>query len=568
MTWRYRFALGLFFLLFFFVVCRLFYWQVVRAQELVSLGKAQYGKEVSLTTERGEIKTADDFSIVANKLAYLVYVNPRLVKERDTYAERLSPLLEIEEATISAVLSENKEKYWVALKQTVDNKTKERIANLNLPGVGFEEKRLRFYPEGSLSAKLLGFVGKDDYGEDKGYFGLEGYYDKQLRGKAGTATIIHDASGQPILAKMNESVHKIDGRNLVLHIDRTLQYMLDRELKKGIETYGAVGGMAAIMNPKTGGILAMSSFPSYDPRSYHEYSDKLYRNPFITDTYEPGSTLKPLVMGSAINLDLLTPDTQCDICAGPVSVSGYEVKTWNDKYTANSTMTEVIQHSDNTGMVFVGRLLGLDRLLGYFNKFGIGEMTGIDLQGEIAPDLRPRDDWYAIDLATATFGQGITVTPIELLTAFSAIANGGNRMEPHVVASVETSEGDIINIPPKVLNKPVSAQTARIITEMMVNAVDKGESKWAKPKGYRIAGKTGTAQIPVAGHYDPNKTITSFVGFGPADDPQFLMLVVIDRPSSSIYGSETAAPLFFNVAKHVLAYYGIPPTKSESEEEE
>lgn len=568
MTWRYRIAFGFFIVLFFFITCRLFYWQVVRAQELVTMGKQQYGKEVRVTTKRGEIKTSDDFSIVANKLSYLVYANPRVIKEKDEYAKKLAPLLDTKDATISALLSKNKDKYWIALKQTIDHKTKEKIEKLKLPGVDFEEKTQRFYPEGSMSAKLLGFVGKDDQGEDMGYFGLEGYYDKQLKGKGGTTYVIHDASGKPILAKMNESATKIDGRNLVLHIDRTLQYLLDNELKSGIAKYGAVGGMAAIMDPKTGGILAMSSFPSYDQRKFFDYSDKLYRNQFISDSYEPGSTFKPLVMSAALDLNLLTPDTHCSICDGPVEISGYEIKTWNNKYVPNSTMTEVIQHSDNTGMVFVGKLLGLDRLLTYFKRYGIGELTGVDLQGEMVASIRERDNWYPIDLATATFGQGITVTPIELLTAFTAIANGGNRMEPHIVSAIETPDGDVIDIPPKVLSKPISPKTAKIVTEMMVNAVDQGESKWAKPKGYRIAGKTGTAQIPVAGHYDANKTITSFIGFAPADDPKFLMLVVIDRPSTSIYGSETAAPLFFNVAKKALTYYGIPPTEMDEKEGE
>ena len=228
MNWRYRIALFFFAVLFLLIISRLFYWQVVRAQELVALGKAQYGREVPLTTKRGEIKTTDDYSIVANKVAYLVYANPQAIKDRDTYVDKLSPVLEIEEATISAILKKNKDKYWIALKQTIDNKTKEKVERLGLDGIGFEEKSLRYYPEASLSAKLLGFVGKDDEGEDKGYFGLEGYYDKQLKGKAGTAMVIHDASGQPILAQMNENGYKVDGRNLVLHVDRTIQYMLDR----------------------------------------------------------------------------------------------------------------------------------------------------------------------------------------------------------------------------------------------------------------------------------------------------------------------------------------------------
>jgi cell division protein FtsI/penicillin-binding protein 2 len=559
MTWRYRFVLFFFFLLFFAVISRLFYWQIVRAQELARMGQDQYGRVVKLNPTRGEILTSDEFAIAANKVSYLAFANPKEIKNVDRDSALLASFLGTEAASVSALLALNK--YWVPLKSQVDIKTKEKIASLKIPGVGFQEEYIRFYPEASTAAKLLGFVGKDENGNYKGYFGLEGYYDRQLRGKEGLAIQIHDALGQPILAKMNDAVGKVDGRDIILHVDRTIQFLLDRELKDGIEEFGAASGMAIIMNPKTGGILAMSSFPTYDPRSYEEYSDDLYRNPLISDTYEPGSTFKPLVIASALDAGLIKPDTKCDICGGPVTIGEYDIHTWNDKYDADITMTEVIQHSDNTGMVFAGRKLGLERMLSYFEKFGIGDITGIDLQGEVEASIRPEDEWYPIDMATATFGQGITVTPIELLTAFSAIANEGKRMEPHVVSAVQTPEGDKIEIPPKMLSQPISEKAARIMTEMMVNAVDKGEAKWAKPKGYRIAGKTGTAQIPIAGHYDAHQTIASFVGFAPADDPKFLMLVVIDRPKSSIYGAETAAPVFFRVAKNILSYYGIPPSE-------
>jgi cell division protein FtsI/penicillin-binding protein 2 len=222
-------------------------------------------------------------------------------------------------------------------------------------------------------------------------------------------------------------------------------------------------------------------------------------------------------------------------------------------------MIDIIRESDNTGMVYVAKLLGLKRMYSYLQAFGIGKMTGIDLQGETAPELRAMDSWYPIDLATAGFGQGISVTPIELLTAFSSLANGGKRMEPHVVAKVETANNEVINIPPKVIDQPISAQTAIIMRELLVNAVKNGEAKWAAPKEYRIAGKTGTAQIPLAGHYDLNKTIASFIGYAPADNPKFVMLIIYDQPTTSIYGAETAAPTFFNVARKLFQYYGIPP---------
>ncbi len=559
MSLRYRFVLFFFIFLFASVIVKLFYWQVVRAQELADMGQEQYGSVVKLDPTRGEIMTSDNFAIAANKLSYLVFANPKEVTNVGQESGQLASLLSEDQASISALLS--LDKFWVRLKSQVDQDTKAKIESLKIPGVGFQEEYVRYYPEASTAAKLLGFVGKDENGQNKGYFGLEGYYDRQLRGKEGLAVQIHDALGQPILAKMNGAVGQVDGRNLILHVDRTIQFILDRDLKDGIEKYGAVSGMAVVMDPKTGGILGMSSFPNYDPRDYQDYSDDLYRNPLITDTYEPGSTFKPLVMASAIDAGLVEPDTKCSICAGPVTIGDYQIHTWNDKYNADESMTDVIIHSDNTGMVFVGRKLGLDRMFNYFDKFGIGYMTGIDLQGEEQASIRPKDQWYPIDLGTATFGQGITVTPIELITAFTAIANGGKRMEPHVVAAIQTPEGDTISIPPKVLDTPISEKSAKLMTEMMVDAVDKGEAKFARLKGYRIAGKTGTAQIPVAGHYDPTKTIASFVGFAPADDPKFLMLVVIDRPTSSIYGAETAAPIFFQVAQNILTYYNIPPTE-------
>jgi stage V sporulation protein D (sporulation-specific penicillin-binding protein) len=559
MAWRYKFGIFIFILLFLSINARLFYWQVVRASELQSMGEAQYGRNIILPAERGEIKTPDGFTLVANKLSYLVFANPKEINNKNITSEALADVLDMEIASISARL--NADRFWVPIKSNIDNATKEKLENRNIKGIGFEKQSERYYPEASMSAKLLGFVGKDDEGIDKGYFGLEGFYDRQLRGKAAKAVVIHDAAGRPILSKLDNATGQTDGRSLLLHVDRSIQFMLDNTLKEGVEKYGAAGGMAAIINPKTGAVIAMSSFPTFDPREYVNYSDKLYRDPLISDTYEPGSTFKPLVVAAALDAGLIKPDTRCNICAGPVSIGGYEIKTWNNQYHANSTMIDVIKHSDNTGMVFIGKALGLDRMMSYMKKFGIGDLTGIDLQGEVAPNVRPRESWYPIDVATASFGQGITVTPIELLTAFTAIANRGRKMEPHVVSKIITPDGESIEILPKELGRPVSERAAKITTEMMVNAVDSGEAKFAKPKGYRIAGKTGTAQIPVEGRYDKNQTIASFIGFAPADDPKFLMLVVIDRPKTSIYGAETAAPIFFKVARNLFTYYGISPTE-------
>ncbi|OGH52175.1 MAG: hypothetical protein A2186_03365 [Candidatus Levybacteria bacterium RIFOXYA1_FULL_41_10] len=559
MTWRYKFAFITFVLAFLVVAFRLFYWQVVRASYLSEIGRNQYGQEIKVFPERGEILTSDLFPIATNKVSYLLFANPKEVTNKEDVALRVAKILDTEYASVSVSLS--LDKFWVPIKPGLNEEKKEAIENLKIPGLGFEENYERFYPEASLAASLLGFVGKDDEGKDKGYFGLEGYYNRLLSGKEGSAIQIHDALGKPVIARLKEEGGALEGSDLILSIDRSIQFLVEKKLSDAVEKYGAQGGMVGVIDPKTGKIIALSSFPTFDPKKYYEYSQDLYKNAFISDLYEPGSTFKPLVMSAALNERKVTPATRCPYCGGPISVGGYDLHTWNDKYYPNTTMTEVIQHSDNTGMIFVAQTLGLEKMLTYLDRFGIGRLTGIDLQGEVSPDIKPENSWYAADLATAGFGQGISVTPVELLTVFSAIANKGIMMKPQVVSQVRDNEGRTVNIEPEIMGKPISEASAKVMTEMLVNAVNKGEASYARLKDYRIAGKTGTASIPIQGKYDPTKTIASFVGFAPADDPKFVMLVIFNKPSAAIYGAETAAPVFFSIARDILSYYKITPTQ-------
>ncbi len=555
---RYKISLLLLFAGFFLVVMRLFYWQVVKASELRKIGLSQYGEIKKIVPQRGDILSSDGFPLATSKITYLVFADPKNIKEPKKTSLLLSEALKLDEASISGNLS--LERQWVPIQSGVKPDIQEKIAKLNLPGIGFQKDFSRFYPEASLAATLLGFVGKDDLGNNKGYFGLEGYYDRLLRGKEGSAVVINDATGRPILARANSSTG-IDGGSIVLSVDRAIQFMAEKKLKEGVEKYGAESGMVGVVEPKTGKILAMASYPNFDPSTYKDFPSDSYINHFISSLYEPGSTIKPLVMSSAINEGKVTPNTRCPICSGPVSVGGYLLHTWNDKYYPESTMTEVIQHSDNTGMVFVAQKLGLDNMISYINKFGIGKTTGIDLQGEASPDIKPKDSWYAVDLATTGFGQGINVTPIELLTAFSSIANGGHMMKPYVVSQIKTPEGKTTDIAPQEISRPISETTAKVMTEILVNAVEKGEASYARLKGYRIAGKTGTASIPVEGHYDAQKTIASFEGFGPAENPRFAMIVIFNKPTAAVYGAETAAPVFFSIAQDILSYYSIAPSQ-------
>lgn len=559
MAWRFRFTFFILILAFGIVISRLFYWQIIKKDELSAMALSQYSGARKLLPQRGEIKTSDDFPIASNKVSYLVFANPKIIKDKNKITNTLSLYFKSNSSSISALLTLNR--FWVPLASGVDSKTKDMISSLGLDGIGFEQQFNRFYPEASLSAHLLGFVGKDNLGEDKGYFGLEGFYDRLLRGKEEYAIEIQDALGRPILSKMTKRSKRVDGSSLKLSINRSIQFLVEQKLKKGIEKYGASSGMVGIINPQNGHIIAMASFPSFSPDNYQDYEEDLFKNPFISNTFEPGSTFKPFVMSAALDASVVTPNTRCNICGGPVSIGGYELHTWNDKYFKDTNMIDVIRRSDNTGMVFVVQKLGVDRMISYLTKFGIGQLTGIDLQGEVAPSLKPKNEWYSVDLATAGFGQGISLTPIELLSGFAAIANKGKRMKPLVVVSFETPDGKVVKIEPKVLSTPISEKIAKVMTEILVNAVNKGEAQWTRLKGYRIAGKTGTASIPVAGHYDPEKTIASFIGFAPADDPKFVMLVILERPTTSIYASETSAPIFFDIAKDLLSYYGIAPSE-------
>ena len=559
MKWRFPFIFSIFVLFFLLIIGRLFYWQVVKADMLSELAQSQYNGSVSIKPERGEMKTSDGFPLVANKISYLLFVNPTQIKNKDQTTKTLSSLLNVPRASISALLLPGR--LWVAIKSGIEAREKERIENLRIPGVGFEEGYARFYPEASMAAQLTGFVGKDDIGQDKGYGGLEGVYDRLLTGKQGYSIGKYDALGRPIISESTTVNNGFDGSDLLLSLDRSIQFLVENKLKEGIRKYGALGGMIGIMDPKTGDILAMASSPSFSQAEYWKYDENLYVNPFIANTYEPGSTLKPLVMSAALDAGVIKPETKCNICGGPISVSGYELHTWNDKYYKDTNMIEVIQHSDNTGMIFVAKKLGADRMIDYLTRFGIGKLTDIDLQGETAPALKARSAWYDVDLATTGFGQGVSITPIELLTAFSALANGGKLMQPRVVVSIENQDGKITKVPPRVLGTPISKKTAEVMTEILVNAVEKGEAQWCKLKDYRVAGKTGTASIPLKGKYDPSSTIASFIGYAPAEAPKFIMLVILEKPTSSIYASETAAPLFFDLAHNLLEYYDISPSK-------
>lgn len=575
--WRLKILPLVFFLVGVLVLSRLFYWQIIKGEELAAIAEKQHFESLEIPAQRGEIKAKDGSLLVGNQSAYLVYAEiPKLEKKPLEIAKDLAPILaKAEKSTGSAQIDfknltslksekikkdlERENVVWAPLAHKVEEKVKREIEKLNFSGIGFEREDVRYYPEASMAAHLLGFVGSNEPGKDQGYFGLEGKYDLELKGKPGFLRQEKDAQGRPILLGKVGTQLVENGRSLVLGLDRTVQFIVERKLKEGVEKYGAKSGSVVVMEPQTGQILAMASSPAYDPTSFFLYNQNLYPNPVVSSSYEPGSTFKVLVMAAALNEGVVEPETRCEKCSGPRIISDYTIKTWNDKYYPESTVMEVLEHSDNVGMVFVSEKIGLEKLYRYLSDFGIGSPTDVDLQEESSPALRPKNDWRPIDLATAAFGQGIAVTPMQMLRAVAVIANEGNLMEPHVVREVISPEGKVMKVPPKVIRQVVSLKTAKVLTEMLINAVEKGEAKWAKPEGFRIAGKTGTAQIPIAGHYDEEKTIASFVGFAPTDESRFVMLVTLQEPTSSPWGSETAAPLWFSIARDLFTYFGILP---------
>lgn len=554
-------------LMFLGLIARLVYWQIIKGQELSISARSQHSSSQITDAPRGNIIASDGSYWVLRDASWLTFANANLIKKApDKIANILAPFFVDDPKNRDELLAEterligllSKKSSYIPLKQKVQDDVKKNIEALDIDGLGFESAEDRFYPEASAAAQILGFVGKDENGSNIGYFGLEGYYNLPLEGKPGFVGGERDAKGNPILINGTKQISAIAGVDLITSVDKRIQILTESKLKEGIDKYGATGGSVTIMDPVSGRILAMASYPSFDPSKYQNFNDAVFKNPVISDSFEPGSIIKPIVMAAGLDAGVVTPDTTCDICSGPLKLDKYLIKTWNNEYHPAISMTDVIVNSDNVGMSFVGQKLGSDRMYDYLTKFGIGKDSGIDLQGEAAPSLRKRGIWNVVDLATASFGQGVAVTGIQMIRAVSVLANGGYLVTPSVVDKIQ---GDGWSEPVKVSAKTrvISERSATEATQMMVEAADRGEAKWAKIPGFTVAGKTGTAQIPVEGHYDPTKSNHSFIGFAPVGKPKFIMLVTLNSPTGSPWAAETAAPLWYGIARDLFPYLGISP---------
>ncbi len=552
--------LQVFFLMWFIaLVGRLFYWQVIKAQEMTNLALAQYGRSNELPAPRGRIDSQDGYPLAIDQNGYLLYINPTQIQSNPSgFREAIAAVLPSSDSAKKVLDFPTDTKLsWLAIAHGLSPEQKSTLESLKLTGIGFENEPIRTYLTASSSAYITGFVGKDEDGHPKGYFGLEGNYDRVLSGKPGLLIEDVDALGRPIVIARAKSIPPLPGQDLITSIDRTVQYIAFKHLEAGLSKYQAVSGTVSIMETKTGRILGMIALPSYDPGKYSEFAENSYSNPIISDAYEPGSTFKTIIMASGLDAKVISPSTICDACSGPRVISGETIRNYNDKYYPGTTMTDVILHSDNIGMIFVSRKLGKTSMLSYLRKFGLGDVTGIDLQGEASPPLKPDDEWYDVDWATAAFGQGIALTRIQMLTGVNAIANDGVLAPPYIVTAIRS--GSVAKpVTPPDSRRVISSVAAEMTKKMMTNGVEKGEVRYYRVPGVSVAGKTGTAQVPIAGHYDPQKVIASFVGFAPADDPKFTMLVTLREPKTSPWGSTTAAPLWFNIAADLFRYYRIP----------
>ena len=582
-NWRFVFIQILFIVLAAALVGRLLYWQVVKHDSLVAKASEQHEITTIIEATRGKIFSSDGSLLVGNEPAFLLFANLNEFKESYFETDGIEKIAkEIAEALLPEILQNQKypkklsefekesifdeeEKriikklksenlVWVPLAKKISETTKNVIQKLEIKGLGFEELSKRYYPEGNLASQLLGFVGKNEDGLDTGYFGLEGYYNDQLSGKPGRLIQELDASGNPILTNDQDGSFPTDGFDLTTTIDRNVQYVVEEVLEEGVKKYGAKSGSVVILDPKTGGILSMANYPSYEPNRWQAFEEEDFQNQSISQVYEPGSTFKLVTVSSALDAQVVKPDTICP-CKGPIKVSGYEIQTWNNKYNPNSSVVEILQHSDNVGAGFIGEKLGKDKFLEYINKFNLGSTLGTDLQGEEAGIIKERRNWSDVDLITASFGQGLSVTALQMTSALGVIANDGKLMKPYLVKKITTNDTEI-EIKPEEIRRVLSTDTAKVMKELLLSAVEGGEAKNLIPKGYRVAGKTGTAQVAVAGSYDPSKAVASFVGFGPVENPKFVAIVKYVNPTP-IYGAETAEPTFFEIVKKLYPYWGI-----------
>ncbi len=581
-TTRFAVMIAIFCLLGAVLAGRLFQVQIMMHEHFLVKAETQYGLVRTVPADRGAIKTSDGYDLAGTQPAYMVYVSPRLIKDPSETATKIIDALELPkeensaQATGSAVVDDkgkrikqltnilsNEQRDYAQIARKIDISQKQKLEALDIPGLGFQAEEKRYYPEGTLASQVLGFVGSDSKGNDKGYYGIEGYFDRELRGKDGTIALQKDAAGNPIPVGTYHQQPVEPGATITLTINRSLQYMVEQKLKAGVEEKGAESGSAILMEPDTGRILAMANYPTYNPSDWQDaevYKKQLFRNSAIQDNYEPGSVMKSFTTATGLELGIITPQSTFD--SHPYKVGDHTITTADHKYWGESTVTAMLEHSDNTVAAQIGMKIGRDNFLTWLHKIGLDRPTGITLEGEASGQTPLRQDWLPITVATASFGQGVSVTPLQLLEMMATIANDGVQMKPTIIQSIDHN-GRTTTVKPESVGRVYSQKTTDQMTAMLKEVVEKGEFHRLALQGYRLAGKTSTSQIPIqTGGYDPNNVITTFVGYAPAEQPKFIMLVKLNKPKV-LNSAVTVVPVWMNMATELFRYYGIAPEKIE-----
>ena len=551
------------------IIGRLFMLQVMDHSYYTALALDNHEVYRQLYPHRGTIFLQDtrdkskQYPVSVNRQYYSIYAVPRdislnQVPSTTNFLSSLLNYTEEEKNNVTTKLSKSNDPYEPIAKKVSEN-VKDAIDAAHLSGIHTTGQEFRYYPEGTLAAPILGFTGQNEKGELIGRYGVEGFWDSTLAGKSGFLAGEKGALGS-IISVANRTLKQAeDGADLVLTLDRNLQYKACERLQKGFVEYQAKSASLILMDPKTGAILSMCSLPDFNPNEYSKVEDvRAYNNTTIFTPYEPGSVFKPITMSMALDLGLISPFTTYTD-TGERIINGEKIHNALNKTYGLVTMTNVLENSINTGVIWASEKIGKTRFNEYVEKFGFGKKTGIGLDTETAGDISPLSKKADIYTAVGSFGQGFTVTPLQMAVAYSALANGGKLPKPYIVDEIKYPNGQVDKTEPQT-EVVISANTDKLITAMLISVVEKTYARSASLPNYYIAAKTGTAQIGGKGGYKADATNHTFVGYFPATDPKFVLFVKYEEPKAD-WAESTAAPVFKDVAKFVLDYYGVPGDK-------
>lgn len=542
-------------ILFLCVIGQAFRLQILKHEDMLKKADRQHQRIVPLTPARGAILDRNGSNLAVSIEMDSFYAEPRNIEDKDGTAAVLASFMEMTKQELLEKLNSGKGFVW--LERRIPPERAARIKNLKLRGIGSAPEVRRFYPNSELAAHVIGFTGLDPIGLD----GIELKYDSTIVGNTGFIVTERDALGRSVAQKTALIKNASKGKNVVLTLDKNIQYIAEKELSKAVIESGAKNGMAIVMETDTGKILAMANYPTFNPNAYAKSSPFNLRNRVVADSFEPGSTFKVFLIAAAIEEKLVRPTDVINCENGNYKIAD---RTIHDTHSyARLSVTDILKYSSNIGAAKIGFKLGDERLAKYLRGFGFGERSGIDLPGEAQGNIRNKQRWYPVDLATISFGQGVTASAIQLTTALSAIANGGTMMKPYLVERILDDSGrEVQRFEPQALRRIVSPETAAQVARMMETVTSQGGTGTnAIVDGFRVAGKTGTSQKvdSVTRRYSATKRTASFFGFIPADKPKLSILVVIDEPKTSQYGGVVAAPAFREIAGNTLAYMNIVP---------